>query len=144
MIEYTQEMILSVVRQSLNYFLVLLLLVTSGTAGADQEVEKTIFLVDETDRVVAANAETGQFFDFVLSAKERIRDRLVANGVAVLITNQRFAGVSGYPSGWSSVRRKAGEEVVSTEAADHSALVVTSDRILVFNGKAGAWSEKRR
>ena len=137
-------MVLSVVRQSLGYFPVLLLLVMSGAAGADQEVEKTIFLVDETDRVVAANAETGQFFDFVLSAKERIRDRLVANGVAVLITNQRFAGVSNYPSGWSSMRRRAGEKVVSAEVVDHSALVVTSDRILVFNGKTGAWSEKRR
>ena len=137
-------MVLSVVRQSLNYFLVLLLLVTSGTAGADQDVEKTIFLVYETGRVVAANAETGQFFDLVLSAKERIQERYVANGAAILVTNQRFAGVSNYPSGWSSMRRRAGEKVVSAEVVDHSALVVTSDRILVFNGKTGAWSEKRR
>jgi len=47
-------MVLSVVRQSLNYFLVLLLLVTPGTVGADEDVEKTIFLVYESDRVVAA------------------------------------------------------------------------------------------
>ena len=127
-----------------GYLLVLLLLAMSGLAVADQDVEKTVFLVYETDRVVAVNAETGQFFDLVLRAKERIRDRIVANGVAILVTNQRFAGVSDYPSGWRSLRRKAGEKVVSAEAADHSALVVTSDRILVFNGKTGAWSEKRR
>ena len=128
----------------LNVCLILLLLVTSGTAGADQDVEKTIFLVYENDRVVAANAETGQFFDLVLRARERIRERYVANGVAILVTNQRFAGVSNYPSGWSSMRRRAGEKVVSAEVVDHSALLVTSDRILVFNGKSGAWSEKRR
>ena len=133
-----------VLRQTLSYLLVFFLLAMPGASGADQEVEKTIFLVDESDRVVAVNAETGQFFDLVLSAKERILDRIVANGVALLVTNQRVAGVSDYPVGWSSLRRKAGEKVVSAEAADHSALVVTSDRILVFNGKTGAWSEKRR
>ena len=121
-----------------------LLLATAGAAGVAGDVEKTIFLVYETGRVVAANSETGQFFDLVLSAKERIQERYVANGVAILVTNQRFAGVSNYPSGWSSLRRRAGEKVVSTEVADHSALVVTSDRILVFNGKTGAWSEQRR
>lgn len=137
-------MVLSRLRQSQSYFLIFFLLVMPGISGAGQDVEKTIFLVDESDRVVAVNAETGQFFDLVLRAKERIRDRIVANGVAILVTNQRFAGVSDYPVGWSSMRRRAGEKVVSAEAVDHSALVVTSDRILVFNGKTGAWSEKRR
>jgi hypothetical protein len=137
-------MVLSKLRQSLESLLILLLLSLPGTAGAAEDVEKTLFLVTESDRVVAVNAETGQFFDLVLSAKEMIHERLVANGVAILVTNQRFAGVSDYPSGWSSMRRKAGEKVVSAEAAGHSALVVTSDRILVFNGKTGAWSERRR
>ena len=127
-------------RQSLLF----LLLVLSGTAGAVDDVEKSLFLVNESGRVVAVNAETGQFFDLVLSAKERIRGRYVASRVAILITNQRFAGVGAYPSGWSSLRRKASEEIVSAEAVDYSALIVTSDRILTFNGKTGAWSEKRR
>jgi hypothetical protein len=135
---------LSVLREYSSRLLILLLLAIPVTAGADQNVEKTIFLVNEPGRVVAVNAETGQFFDLVLSAKERIHDRYVANGVAILVTNQRFAGVSDYPVGWGSLRRKAGEKIVSAEAADHSALVVTSDRILVFNGKTGAWSERRR
>ena len=113
-------------------------------ASADEDLGKSLFLVDESGRVVAVNAETGQFFDLVLSAKERVRDRLVANRVAILVTNQRFAGVGAYPSGWSSLRRKAGEKIVSAEAVDYSALIVTSDRILTFNGKTGAWSQKRR
>ena len=129
-------------RQSLLPLMISLLL--SGAAGAVDDVEKSLFLVNESDRVVAVNAETGQFFDLVLSAKERIRDRYVASRVAILITNQRFAGVGAYPSGWSSMRRKASEEIVSAEAVDSSALIVTSDRILTFNGRTGAWSEKRR
>lgn len=115
----------------------------SGLAYGE-DIEKTIFLVMEPDRVIAANAETGQFFDFVLSAKERIERQFVANGVAVLVTSQRFAGVGAFPSGWSTTRRRADEAFVSAEAADYSAVVVTSDRVLTFNGKTGAWSATDR
>jgi hypothetical protein len=134
----------SVLHQFLKRFLWLFLLVITTGGSADEFVEKTIFLVNETDRVVAANTQTGQFFDYFLSAKEKIHERHIANGVAILITNQNFAGVGSYPSGWGSLRRKAGEKIVSVEVSGHSALIVTSDRILAFNGRAGAWSEKRR
>jgi hypothetical protein len=135
---------LSVLPRLLKAPLFCLLFGSGCVVSAAEDVGKSLFLVDESDRVVAVNAETGQFFDLVLSAKERIRDRFVANRVAILVTNQRFAGVGAYPSGWSSLRRKANEEVVSAEAVDYSALIVTSDRILTFNGKTGAWSETRR
>jgi hypothetical protein len=42
------------------------------------------------------------------------------------------------------VRRSAGERIIQAEAEDYSAVVVTSDRILSFNGKTGSWSEARR
>ena len=137
-------MSVSLLSRFLKVALFSLLVGMACTAMAEEDLGKSLFLVYESDRVVAVNAETGQFFDLVLSAKERIQDRLVANRVAILVTNQRFAGVGSYPSGWSSQRRKAGEKIVSAEAVDYSALVVTSDRILTFNGKSGAWSEKRR
>ena len=137
-------MSLSGLSRFLRVVLFSLLAGVAGKALAEDDLGKSLFLVDESNRVVAVNAETGQFFDLVLSAKERIQDRYIGNRVAVLITNQRFAGVGSYPSGWSSLRRKAGEKVVSAEAVDYSALVVTSDRILTFNGKSGAWSQKRR
>jgi hypothetical protein len=38
----------------------------------------------------------------------------------------------------------AGEKVVSVEAEDAAAVLVTSDRVLTFNGRTGAWAEKRR
>jgi len=133
----------AILQRSFYSLLLMLLLAVPGVAHTN-DVQKSIFLVDESGKVVAVNAETGQFFDLVLSAKERVRERHVANGVAILVTNQRFAGVGAYPSGWSSLRRKAGEKVVSTEVEGLSALVVTSDRILAFNGRTGAWSERRR
>ena len=122
-----------------GFLLLPMLFPWSGMAHGD-EVAKTIFLVSEPDRVIAANAATGQFFDFVFSAKERVEQRVLASGVAVLVTNQRFAGVGVLPSGWRTTRRRADEAFISAEAADYSAVVITSDRVLTFNGKTGAWS----
>lgn len=111
---------------------------------ADQDVPKSIFLVVEDDRVTASNVETGQFFTIDMHAKEKVIKTVVANGVAIVITNQRFAGVGAFPSGWQSMRRMAGEKIVSSEAVDYSALLVTSIRLLSFNGRTGAWAESRR
>ena len=133
-----------VVLRPLSQVLLSLMLVAPVTVVADEVVAKTIFLVDEDDSIVAANTATGQFFSLSIHAKEKIRQRYVANGVAILVTNQRFAGVGSYPSGWSSLRRMADEKVVSAEVVDKSALLVTSDRILTFNGDSGSWSETRR
>ena len=133
-----------VVVRSLSRALLSLLLVIPVAVVADEVVAKTIFLVDEKDHIVAANTATGQFFSLTIHAKEKIHQRYVANGVAILVTNQRFAGVGSYPSGWSSLRRIADEKIVSAEVADKSALLVTSDRILTFNGDSGSWSETRR
>jgi hypothetical protein len=134
----------SVCRVVISRVLLVLLFASPLTVTADEVVAKTIFLVDESDRIVAANTATGQFFSLSISAKEKIQQRYVANGVAVLVTNQRFAGVGSYPSGWSSLRRIANEKVVSAEVVDRSALLVTSDRILTFNGDSGSWAETRR
>jgi hypothetical protein len=121
-----------------------LLLLGMSTAAADEVVEKSIYLVVEDDRIIASNVQTGQFFDLNFSAKEEVLQQLVANGVAIVVTNQRYAGIGVFSSGWQSIRRIAGETVTSAEAQDYSALVVTSDRVLAFNGKTGTWSDRKR
>jgi hypothetical protein len=122
----------------------LLLAIISSGVPADEDVLKTIFLVTEPGRVIAANADTGQFFELELHAKETVEYSHVTNGVAVLITNQRFAAIGAFPGGWRSIRRQADEAFVSAEAAGYSALVVTSDRILSFSGRNGSWSFRGR
>ncbi len=123
---------------------VLVLALMSFGLQAEEDVLKTIFLVTESDRVVAANADTGQFFELGLHAKETIEHSHVANAVAVLITNQRFAAIGAFPGGWRSIRREADEAFISAEAAGYSALVLTTDRILSFSGRNGSWSSKDR
>ncbi|MEN8106929.1 MAG: hypothetical protein ABFS22_02880 [Pseudomonadota bacterium] len=113
--------------------------------ATDQEVEKAIFLFqDDDDTLTASNAQSGQFFKLVLSAKEKVQQQYVANGVAIVITNQRFAGVGTFSGGWNSVRRIAGEKLISADVQDLSAMLVTSDRLLTYYGRSGAWSQTRR
>jgi hypothetical protein len=123
---------------------VLMLTLICFDVQAEEDVVKTIFLVNEEDRVIAANADTGQFFELELHAKETVEHSHVANGVAVLVTNQRFAAIGAFPGGWRSIRRQADESFVSAEAAGYSALVLTSDRILSFSGRNGSWSSRNR
>ena len=121
-----------------------LLLFGMNGAMADDGVEKSVYLVVEDDRIIASNVQTGQFFDFDFSAKEELQQQIVANGVAIVVTNQRYAGIGVFSGGWQSIRRIAGESVVSAEARDYSALIVTSDRVLAFNGRTGSWSDRKR
>lgn len=114
-----------------------------AVAQAD-EVEKTLFLVVEGGEVVASNTLTGRFDRLDLDAKEQILEYKVANAVAIVITNQRFAGYGVMAGGWQTLRRKAGEQVRSLQAQDYSATVVTGDRFLNFNGRTGAWNQMRR
>lgn len=108
------------------------------------EVEKILFLVVEPDDVIASNTQTGRFDRLDLAAKERILDYKVGNAVAVVVTNQRFAGYGVLAGGWQTLRRQAGEKHESIEAEDYSATVVTDDRLLNFNGRTGVWNQTRR
>ena len=74
-------------------------------SGAD-EVEKVLFLVVERDQVIASNTQAGRFDNLNLSAKERIQDYKVGNAVAVVVTNQRFAGYGVLAGGWQTAGRK--------------------------------------
>jgi len=122
----------------------LLLLLVAATGSAEDIVAKAIYLFQEDNRIVASNAQTGQFFNLRFSAKEKVLDQFVANGAAIVVTNQRYAGIGSFSSGWQSIRRIAGEKLVSAEVQDYSALLVTTDRLLSFNGRVGSWSQTKR
>jgi hypothetical protein len=115
-----------------------------STSGADEEVEKAIFLYRDDDGLIAGNAQSGQFFRLELSAREKLIEQFVANGVAIVVTNQRFAGVGTFSGGWNSLRRIAGEAFISAEVRDLSAMLVTSDRLLTYYGRSGAWAQTKR
>jgi len=108
------------------------------------EVEKVLFLVVEKDEVIASNTKAGRFDRLELHAKERIRDYKVANAVAVVVTNQRYAAYGVFAGGWNSIKLIAQEKTESIQVEDYSATIVSSERILNFYGRSGAWAETRR
>jgi len=108
------------------------------------EVEKLLFLVVEKDEVIASNTKAGRFDRLQLHAKERISDYQVANAVAVVVTNQRYAAYGVLSGGWKSIKLIAQEKTESIQVEDYSATIVSSERILNFYGRSGAWNEVRR
>jgi len=117
--------------------LILALSAPSFQVCAD-EVEKVLFLVFESGEVIASNTRAGRFDRLKLHAEEHTLDYQVANAIAVVITNRRFAAYGVLFGGWQSKRIKAGEKPQSLEVEDYSATLVTSDRILNFSGRSGA------
>ncbi|HHQ14103.1 MAG TPA: hypothetical protein ENK16_03665, partial [Chromatiales bacterium] len=124
--------------------LTLLVIAAAWPAAHADGVNKLLFLVIEKDEVIASNTLSGRFDPLELHAKERIEDYKVANAVAVVVTNQRYAAYAVPSSSWLSVRLLAQEKTESIQVEDYSATVVSNRRILNFYGRSGAWSETRR
>ena len=124
---------------------VLMIIVCLLPAQADaHDIEKLLFLVVDQGEIIASNTRLGRFDRLVLGPREKVVEYKVANAVAVVVTNRRFAAYGVLHGGWNSRRTQAGERLVSLDVADYSATVLTSDRILNYSGRAGAWSEAKR
>ena len=108
-----------------------------------QGVPKQVDLVIEGNRLVASNVRFSRFDEYRLNAQERIADTQVGNAVIVVVTNQNFIAY-GSISGWRSMSRVPNERVERVSAEDFGALVVTTERMLNFNGESGTWGERKR
>jgi len=108
-----------------------------------QSVPKQVDLIVEGNRIVASNIRFSRFDDHRLNAQERIIDSHIGQAVIVLVTNQRIIGY-GVISGWRSVSRIPNERIERISAEDFGGLVVTSERMLNFNGESGVWGERDR
>ena len=106
-------------------------------------VPKQVDLVVEGNRLVASNIRFSRFDEHRLSAQERIAETQVGNAVIVVVTNQRIIAY-GLLSGWRSVSRIPNERINTVSAQDFGGLVVTSVRMLNFNGESGVWGERKR
>ena len=114
---------------------------TQGSTSGN--VPKQVHLIADSGRILASNVRLNRFDELELDAQERVREQKVGEAVAVVITNQRLIAY-GVLSGWRSVDRSPNEQIESVSAEDFAALIVTSQRMLNFNGESGAWGEQRR
>lgn len=112
----------------------------AGAPHAQETVPKQVHLVIDGNRLIASNVKFSRFDDLKLDARERVRDSAVGEAVILVATNQRIIGY-GVVSGWRPIDRLANEEIKSLSAEDYAGLVVTTQRLLNFNGESGVWGE---
>jgi|SRR5882672_932091 len=106
-------------------------------------VPKQVHLVTDGDKLFASNVKFNRFDELKFSAQERVLDQQVGAAVAVVITNRRIAAY-GVLSGWRSLDRIPNEQIESVTAEDYAGLIVTSLRMLNFNGQNGVFAERKR
>jgi hypothetical protein len=107
------------------------------------DVPKLVHFIVDGNRLVASNVRFNRFDELRLNAQERIDDSREGDAVIVVVTNQRVIAY-GVVSGWRATDRVPNERIVSLSAEDYAALVVTSRRMLNFNGESGVWGERGR
>ena len=121
------------------------MLLPATQAMADLErPARLLYVVTEPGKISASNVLFSRTDEFELSAREEILEQRTDNAVAAFMTNKRLLGYSVYTASWVPLPLKAGEVVEQFEAEDYSAFVLTSRRILNFNGRIGYWSVTRR
>ena len=120
-------------------------LVALGVPVAAQSgyVPKQVHLVSDNGKLFASNVKLNRFDELKLDAQERVLDSQVGAAVAVVITNQRIVAY-GVLSGWRSVDRMPSEQIESITAEDYAGVIVTSSRLLNFNGETGVWAAQKR
>ena len=106
-------------------------------------VPKQVHLVQDGNRILASNVRLNRFDELKLSAQERVLDQQVGAAVAVVITNRRISAY-GVLSGWRSLDRIPNEQIQSVTAEDYAGLIVTSMRMVNFNGQNGVFAERKR
>jgi len=106
-------------------------------------VPKQVHLVTDGGKLFASNVKLNRFDELKLDAQERVLDQHVGAAVAVVITNQRITAY-GVLSGWRSVDKIPNEQIESVMAEDYAGVIVTSVRLLNFNGETGVWATQKR
>ena len=106
-------------------------------------VPKQVHLVNDGAKLFASNVKLNRFDELKLDAQERVLDQQAGAAVAVVITNQRIVAY-GVLSGWRSLDRIPNEQIESITAEDYAGVVVTSVRMLNFNGETGVFAERKR
>jgi hypothetical protein len=117
--------------------------VANAQSGVSYTVPKQVHLVMDGDKLFASNVKLNRFDELKFAAQEYVLDQQVGAAVAVVITNRRIAAY-GVLSGWRSTDRIPNERIESVTAEDYAGLIVTSQRMLNFNGQTGVFAERKR
>lgn len=121
-----------------------LALVPAAAVAADTPPPRLIYWHMEEDRVIVSNIRFSRTDELRLRGREQIEDTASSTAMLVLVTNQRFIGYSVYTASWQSVSRRPAETLEKIDAEDWAGYVLTSHRVLNYNGRSANWSERNR
>lgn len=113
-------------------------------AATDGPPARLLYWHQEEDRVIVANVRFSRTDELKLRGRETIEDTASSRAMLVLVTNQRFIGYSVYTASWQSISRRPNERLETVSAEDWAGYLLTSRRVLNFNGRSASWSERNR
>jgi len=112
--------------------------------GPEEPPARQIFWHREGDRIIVSNVRFSRTDELVLGGREQLEETADSTAMLVLVTSRRFIAYSVYTASWQAVDRRPGETVEQLAAEDWAGYVLTSRRVLNFNGRTAAWSEGNR
>ena len=111
--------------------------------GAAQLGER-VALLTTNHRALGFNADRGALLEYRFGPRETFHASGVGEQVGVVVTNRSALGLSPLRDRFQSQDLQLHEQVELVDARSALATVRTSRRLLVFRGRTGAWSERRR
>lgn len=121
-----------------------LALCAQAAVPAEGPPARQLFWHVEGDRVIVSNVRFSRTDELRLRGRESIEETASSTAMLVIATNRRFIGYSVYTASWQSVSRRPGESLETMTAEDWAAYLLTSSRVLNFNGRTANWSEGNR
>jgi hypothetical protein len=115
-----------------------------GQLGSDEPPARLLFWHRDGDRIIVANIRFSRTDELELDGREQLEETASSNAVLVLVTNRRFLAYSVFTASWQAVDRRVGETLEQLAAEDYAGYVLSSKRVLNFNGRTAVWSEGRR
>jgi hypothetical protein len=106
------------------------------------ELGDRVALVATDRRVLGFDGGSGNLVEQELGPRERVIDTRVSANLALAVTDRRALGLSPFAGGFFTTALRLGESIEAFEASSDVATLTTSQRLLIFRGPTGTWSER--
>jgi hypothetical protein len=95
---------------------------------------QNVFIFIDQRRLIGCDASGGRFADVTLAPNERIIARGIGENIAAVVTNKQFLAYSALTGRWHIETKRAVEKFLNLQTSADAVAVLTSKRIMIFNG----------